>query len=128
MTYWPLHSLQQQWEQLSSYITTRVEDNDIPIPSQGDDDIRNMQWMAQEGIHKNINEFLGTKLQSRIIISAVSDRSYHPTYQYGTSAGIIKIHNNNWKIIGSNDILGDSNSQYSHLSELCGLIGDMRHI
>ena len=68
------------------------------------------------------------KNQSGITIRAVSDGSYHPTYQYGTSAWIIKTQNNDCAITGANVVPGDAKSQCSHCSELCGLIGDIRHI
>ena len=71
---------------------------------------------------------MATKLQSCITIRAVSGVYYHPTYQYGTSAWIIKIHKKYRAITEANVVPGEANSQYSHHSELCGLIGDKRHI
>ena len=79
----------------------RAEDTGRPEPSQGDNDVRSMQWMVTEVIHNNNNVFLARKLQSIITIRAVSDLSYHPTYQYGTSAWIIKIQNNDRAITGA---------------------------
>ena len=76
----------------------------------------------------NNNEFMAKKLQSGITLRAMSDRSYHPTYQYGTSVWILKIHNNDHKITGDNDVPGDAKYQCSFCSELCGLIGDIRYI
>ena len=84
--------------------------------------------MVKEVIHNNNNEFLSTKLQFGITIWAVSDRSYHPTYQYGTSVWIIKIQNNAYTIIGNDFGPGDAKSQCSCRSELCGPIGAIRHI
>ena len=87
-----------------------------------------MQWMVKEVIHNNKNKFLATKLQSSITIWAVSNGSYHPTYQYWISVWIIKIQNNDRLITGANIVLGDAKSQHSHCSDLCGLIGAIRHI
>ena len=87
-----------------------------------------MKWMVKEVIHNNKNEFLAKKLQSSITIRAASDGYYHPTYQYGISAWIIKIQNNDHTITEANVVPGYSNSKCSHHSELCGLIGDIRHI
>ena len=77
--------------------------------SQGNDDVRNMQWMVKEVIHNNNNEFPKTKLQSGITILAVIYVSYHPTYQYVTSTWIIKIQNNDREITGDNVVSGDTN-------------------
>ena len=71
---------------------------------------------------------MATKLQSGIKIQTVSDGSYNPTYQYGTSAWIINIQNNARATTGANVVPGDAKSKCSHCSELCGLIGDIRHI
>ena len=68
-----------------------------------------MQWMVKEVIYNNNNEFLATKMQSGITIRAVSDGSYHLIYQYGTSAWIIKIHNNDRAITGNIFVPGDAN-------------------
>ena len=87
-----------------------------------------MQWMVKEVINNNNNEFMKTKIQSGIIMRDASDRSYHPTYQYGTSSWIINIENNYRAITGVNVDLGDAKSQFSHRSELCRLIGSIRHI
>ena len=54
--------------------------------------------------------------------------NYHPTYQYGTSALIIKTQNNNHTITGANVVLSDAKSQCFHRSELFGLIGAIWHI
>ena len=67
-----------------------AEDNSGPESSKVDNDFSNMQWMVKEVIHKNNNEFLATQLQSGITIWSVSEVSYHPNYQYGTSSWIIK--------------------------------------
>ena len=67
-----------------------------------------MNWMVKEGIQNNNNEFMATKVQPGITIWAVSDVSYHPTYQYGTSACIIKIHNNDHATAGANFSLDDT--------------------
>ena len=72
-------------------LTGWTEYSGRPEPSQVDNDARNMQWVVKELMNKNNDEYLATKLQSGITIWAVSDVSYHPTYQYGTSAWIIKI-------------------------------------
>ena len=58
----------------------------------------------------------------------MSGESCHPTYQYGTSAWIIKIQNNNRATTGDNVVPGDAKYQCSNLSELCGCIDDIRHI
>ena len=79
-------------------------------------------------IHNDNNEFLETKLQSGITTRAVSDGSYHTTYQYVTSAWIITIQNNKHAITGPDVVPSDTKSQFSCRSELCGLIGDIRHI
>ena len=84
--------------------------------------------MLKEVIHNNNNEFLSKKLQSGIIIWALSDGYYHPTYQYRTSAWIIKIQNKYHAIIEADIVPGDAKYQCSRRSELCGLIGDIRHI
>ena len=79
-------------------------------------------------IHNDNNEFLETKLQSGITTRAVSDGSYHTTYQYVTSAWVITIQNNDSAITGPDVVPSDTKSQFSCRSELCGLIGDIRHI
>ena len=71
---------------------------------------------------------MATQLQSGIKIRAVSDGSYHPTYHYGTPTWIIKIQKNDRATTGVNVVLGDAKSQCSHGSELCGIIGAIRHI
>ena len=58
----------------------------------------------------------------------MSDRSYYPTHQNKTSSCIIKIQNNDYAIIGDNIVPVDAKFQCSHSSELCGLLGDIRHI
>ena len=87
-----------------------------------------MKCMVKEMIQKNNNGFLETKLQSGITIQVVSDGYYHTNYQYGTSAWIIKIHNNECTITGANFVPGAAKSQFSHRSKLCGIIGSIRHI
>ena len=77
-----------------------------PEQSQFNNDVSNMQWMITEVIHNTNNVFLARKLQYIITIRAVSDLSYHPTYQYGTSAWIIKIQNNDRAITGANVVPG----------------------
>ena len=109
-------------------ITGWAEDKVRLEPSQGKKEVRNIHWMVTEMIHNNQNEFMATKLQSGITIRAVSDGSYHPTYQYGTSAWIIKIPNNDRTTTGANFLRGGSKSQCSCCSELCGLIGTIRNI
>ena len=104
------------------------EDNGRPEPSQFNSYISNMQWIVKEVIHNNDENVLATTPQSSITIRAVSDGSYHPTYQYETSAWVIKIHNNNRAITGDNVAPGDANSQCSHHSEPCRLISDIQHI
>ena len=104
------------------------EDNGRPEPSQFNNYISNMQWIVKEVIHNNDENVLATTPQSSITIRAVSDGSYHPTYQYETSAWIIKIHHNDRAITGANVVPVDAKSQFSHLSELCGLIGAIRNI
>ena len=71
---------------------------------------------------------MATKLQYGITIRAVSDGSYHPTYQYGTSAWIIKTQNNDRTIIGDNAVPGDAKPQFNHRSEICGFIGAIHNI
>ena len=84
--------------------------------------------MVKELIHNNNTEFMATKTQSGIKIWAVSGGSYHPTYQYGTSAWIIKIQNNDHAITGVDIVPDDAKYQFSHCSELCGLVSDFRNI
>ena len=79
-------------------------------------------------MHNNNIEFLAKKLQYGITIQAVIDVSYHPTYQYGTSTWIIKIHNNDGVITGDDVVLGGAKYQCSHRSELCVIIGAIQHI
>ena len=83
---------------------------------------------GNRGDKKNNNEFMSTKMQSGTKIRATSDGSYHPTYQYRTSAWIIKIQNNDCVFTGENVFPGDAKYQCFTRSELCGLIGDIRHI
>ena len=82
----------------------------------------------KEVIHNNKNKFLATELQSGITIRAVSDGSYYPTYQYGTSSWIIKTHNNYCEITWVIVVPGDVKPQFSHCSKLCGLIDVIRYI
>ena len=104
------------------------KDNGRTEPSQGNNCVRNIQWMVKEVIHNNDNEFLATKMQSGITIRAMSDGSYHHTHQYGTSNCIIKIQNNDGTITGANVVPSDTKYQCYHHSEICGIIGDIRHI
>ena len=50
----------------------------IPEQSQGDNYVRNVQWILKEVIHNNNNGFMATKLPSVITIRSVRDGSYHP--------------------------------------------------
>ena len=83
---------------------------------------------GKEVIHNNNNEFLATKLQSGITVRAVSDGSYHPTHQYGTSAWIIKIQSNDRSITEAKVFPGDDKSQCYHCSKLRSLIGAICNI
>ena len=47
-----------------------AEDNVRTETSQGNNYVRNIQWMVKEVIHNNTDEFLATKLQSGMTIRA----------------------------------------------------------
>ena len=59
----------------------------------------------------------------------VSDGAYHPSYKVGTSAWVITSENDtSQRLYADNIVPGDDYLQCPHRSELCGLVGAVRHI
>ena len=61
-------------------------------------------------------------------VIAVSDGLYHPDYHHGTAAWIICNRQQTAQVFGNNLTPGSKIAQYSHCSELSGLIGVVKHI
>ena len=61
-------------------------------------------------------------------IKVISDISFHPKFQLGTSAWVIKPDDSDICITGNNMVPGVHEIQYAHCSELSGLIGAIHHI
>ena len=59
----------------------------------------------------------------------VSDGTYQPRYKVGTAAWVITPGSNtSRRLYGNNVVPGETYLQCSHLSELCGLVGVVKHI
>lgn len=75
------------------------------------------------------SEWIVNKLRNNIALNIVSDGSYHPSFDIGSSSWVITAEDSTrHKLKGKNIVPGDKVDQCSHRSELCGLIGAIQHI
>jgi len=92
-------------------------------------DIFHRSWMKNTTYHNTYEGWIAEQLQTEEGIIIVSDGSYHPNYEIGTSAWVItSLQNTTKRLCGDNAVPGDTYVQCSHRSELCGLIGAVNHI
>jgi len=72
---------------------------------------------------------LTSKIRQQYKVLIISDGSYHPTFQLGTAAWVITtIHTLYSLVYRDNIIPGDSVIQYSHRSEISGIIRVVCHL
>lgn len=100
-------------------------DEDIPQPNTD----ASYKWMITGQSHRCNRQWIAQKLLQGNKLMAVSDGSFHPEYQVGSSSWVITEKSNTKRSIqGKNIIPGDKSVQCPHRSELGGLIGVIRDI
>ena len=88
-----------------------------------------MRWMIKDTLHREEENWIAQEILQGHNIMIVSDRSYHPKYESGTAAWVITSASNTKRRLYSNNVVpGEKYLQCSHRSELCGIIGAVRHI
>ena len=97
----------------------------LPLDTQ---DGTSYDWMVQN-THQHTNESVISRalLQGNKLMT-VSDGSFLPDLQHGTAAWIIQSENSTKSISGNNIVPGSKEAQFSHRSEICGLIGAIHHV
>ena len=86
-------------------------------------------WMIQTTYNQQQEPWIVNQLRLQHPIMIVSDGSYHPEHQVGTSAWVITSEEDTTRrIYGDNVVPGDNHIQCPHRSELTGLLGAVRHI
>ena len=110
-------------------ITGWAPENIINTPTHEQQEEAKKEWMVQQIYHRDEEEWIIHQLQTQQQIMIVSDGSYHPDYQVGTSAWVITSSTDTTRRIYADNIVpGDRHIQCPHRSELCGLIGAVQHI
>ena len=69
-----------------------------------------------------------TTLRSGTTIEAVSNGSFHPDLQHGTSAWVLCDPISGKTVYGNNLVPGPRSAQCAHRSKLCGLISVVKHV
>ena len=110
-------------------ITGWAPENPTPTPTLDEQEEQKMNWMIHTRHNIPEEEWIILQLRERQPIMIVSDGSYHPEFQIGTSAWVItSATNTSRRVYADNLVPGQPHVQCPHRSELCGLIGAVRHI
>ena len=110
-------------------ITGWAPENIIPIPTFDEQEEEKMKWMVSNTYNRQDEQWIVNQLRQGQRIMIVSDGSYHPTHEVGTSAWVITSSTDtSRRIYGDNIVPGDSYVQCAHRSELAGLVGAVGHI
>ena len=85
--------------------------------------------MIDQTFNTEEENWIENELRNEKRIMIVSDGSYHPRYEVGTAAWVITSGSNtSRRLYGNNVVPGETYLQCSHRSELCGLVGAVKHI
>lgn len=85
--------------------------------------------MIDQIYNRQTEDWIAEQMRLNYKILIVSDGSYHPEYEIGTSSWVITAESDtSRRVYADNIVPGETYLQCPHRSELTGLIGAVKHI